>query len=208
MAIDVKPTRSELIKLKRRIKLSEKGYELLKMKRDGLIMEFSETLSMARGVLEKLRESYENAEQKISIAKAIDGTIMVRSAALAAKSEPEFELRSKNIMGVVVPVVKRKRVRKKLSEREYGIIGTTARIDEATSAYEELIDAILEAAEIETTLLRLLEEIERTKRRVNALEFKVIPEMKEAKKYIEFALQEMERDNIIRLKKIKAKAEA
>jgi V/A-type H+-transporting ATPase subunit D len=206
MAIDVKPTRSELIKLKRRIKLSEKGYELLKMKRDGLIMEFSEILTQAKGVLERLKEKYGEAESKISLAKAVDGSIMVKSTALAIKSEPEFMLRSKNIMGVVVPVVKRKKVRKKLSEREYGLIGTTARIDEATAAYEELIDAILEAAEIETTLIRLLEEIESTKRRVNALEYKVIPELKEARKYIEFALEEIERDNTIRLKKIKAKA--
>ena len=90
-------------------------------------------------------------------------------------------------------------------EREYGILGTTGRIDEAVEAYEELIDAILEVAEIETTIKRLIEEIEKTKRRVNALEYRVIPSMEQAAKFIAFKLEEMDRENIIRLKKLKSK---
>ncbi|HIP62793.1 MAG TPA: V-type ATP synthase subunit D, partial [Archaeoglobus profundus] len=168
--IKVQPTRMELIKLKRRIKMAKRGHALLKMKRDGLIMEFRELLEEAKEVIGGMTEKFERAQKKLALAMAVDGVIAVKAAALASKKEPTFVMHKKNIMGVVVPVIKREKVRKKVIEREYGILGTTARIDEAVEAYEELIDAILEVAEIETTIKRLIEEIEKTKRRVNALE--------------------------------------
>ncbi|WP_456370544.1 V-type ATP synthase subunit D, partial [Geoglobus sp.] len=146
-------------------------------------------------------------QEKLALAMAADGVVAVKSIALSVEKGPTFTLKRKNIMGVVVPVIKREVVRKSLAERNYGVIGTTARVDEAVEAYEALIDAILEVAEVETTLKKLIEEIERTKRRVNALEFKVIPEMEEAARYITFKLEEMDRENIIRLKKIKSKKE-
>jgi len=202
---EVQPTRMELIRLRRRIEMAKKGHDLLKMKRDGLIMEFRTMLEDAKRVIYEMIESYKKAQQKLALAMAVDGVIAVKSIALATEKPPTFTLKRKNIMGVVVPVIKREKVRKPLSERNYGIIGTTARIDEAVEAYEALIDAILEVAEIETTLKRLLEEIDRTKRRVNALEYKIIPEMEEAARFITFKLEEMDRENIIRLKKIKSK---
>ncbi|MCZ7394817.1 MAG: V-type ATP synthase subunit D, partial [Candidatus Methanoperedens sp.] len=85
----------------------------------------------------------------------------------------------------------------------YGIIGTSSRIDEAVDTYEILVEKIILAAEIETTMKKLLEDIEKTKRRVNALEFKVIPELSEAKDFIVLRLEEMERENTFRLKRIK-----
>ncbi len=202
---EVQPTRMELIKLRRRIAMAKKGHDLLKMKRDGLIMEFRTILEDAKRVIYEMIDRYKEAQQKLALAMAADGVIAVKSIALSVEKSPVFSLKRKNIMGVVVPVIKRERVRKPLSERNYGIIGTTARIDEAVEAFEALIDAILEVAEIETTLKRLIEEIDRTKRRVNALEFKVIPEMEESARYITFKLEEMDRENIIRLKKIKSK---
>ncbi len=197
----------ELIKLRRRIVMAKKGHALLKMKRDGLIMEFRTILEDAKRVIEEMVHRYREAQEKLALAMAADGVIAVKSIALSVEKEPSFTLKRKNIMGVVVPVIKREVVRKSVAERNYGIIGTTARIDEAVDAYEALIDAILEVAEIETTLKRLIEEIERTKRRVNALEFRVIPEMEDAARYIMFKLEEMDRENIIRLKKIKSKKE-
>lgn len=205
--MDVQPTRMELIKLRRRIAMAKKGHALLKMKRDGLIMEFRTILEDAKRVIDEMVHRYREAQEKLALAIAADGVIAVRSIALSVEKGPTFTLRRKNIMGVVVPVIKREVVRKSLAERNYGVIGTTARVDEAVEAYEALIDAILEVAEIETTLKKLIEEIERTKRRVNALEFKVIPEMEEAARYITFKLEEMDRENIIRLKKIKSKKE-
>jgi len=205
---EIKPTRMELIKLKRRIKMATRGHALLKMKRDGLIMEFREILEEAKDVIGGMVDKYNKANERITLAKAVDGVVAVRSVAISCQYEPKFTIRKKNIMGVVVPVVKREKIRRKVSEREYGVVATTARIDEAVSAYEELVDATLEVAEIETTVKRLIEEIDRTKRRVNALEYRVIPSMQEAAKYITFKLEEQDRENIIRLKKIKSKMAA
>jgi V/A-type H+-transporting ATPase subunit D len=106
-------------------------------------------------------------------------------------------------MGVVVPRVEGEQVRKKILQRGYGIVGTKATIDEAARGYESLVDDIVRAAEIETTIKKLLDEIEKTKRRVNALEFKVIPELTDAANFIRLRLEEMERENTFRLKRIK-----
>jgi V/A-type H+-transporting ATPase subunit D len=92
-------------------------------------------------------------------------------------------------------------------ERGYGIIGTSAAIDEAAEAYESLVDKIITAAEVETALIKLVEDIDATKRRVNALEFKVIPDIKDTVKFIGFALEEMDRDNLVKLKMLKGKAQ-
>ena len=201
---DVKPTRSELIELKRKIKLSESGHKLLKMKRDGLILEFFEILEKAKTVRSELDAQFAIASQKINIAKAVEGVMTVKSTAFSFKDAPTLEVQSKNVMGVVVPKIESSSVRKHLNDRGYGIIGTSSRIDEAVDSYESLVEKIIEAAEIETTIKKLLNEIEKTKRRVNALEFKVIPELIEARNFIMLRLDEMEREETFRLKRIKA----
>ncbi len=203
---DVKPTRSELLEIKKKIRLSESGYKLLKMKRDGLILEFFDVLERAKDARTDVVQTYDNAREQINIAKMVEGIIEVYSAAFALKDRPEIGVSSKNVMGVVVPEVEFTPIRKKIDERGYGIIGTSSSIDDAAAAYEDLLSKIILAAEIETTVKRLLNEIERTKRRVNALEFRVIPDLKEAEGFITFRLEEMERENIFRLKKIKSHA--
>ena len=203
---DVKPTRSELINLKKRIKLSERGYNILKMKRDGLILEFFKVLEEAKGSRDAIGDKYARAQAMIALANTVEGAIGVKAAAMSVREKPELTLKQKNIMGVVVPEIEATKVKKDLAERGYGVFGTTAVIDETAAAFEELVDEIIRAAEIETTMKRLLDEIESTKRRVNALEFKVIPELKEASAFIKMRLDEMERDELVRLKKIKAKS--
>ncbi len=207
MTADVKPTRSELIALKRRIKLSEMGHRLLKMKRDGLILEFFAVLNKANDVRSKIVGDYLRAEQKRALAEAVDGALAIQSAAFALRELPALELGSKNIMGVLVPRVEARAARKRLLDRGYGVLGTTDRIDAVAEAYEALLEDVLHAAEVETSLRKLLDEIEATKRRVNALEFRVIPRLKEQAAFITLRLEEMERENIFRLKRIKAKGE-
>ena len=201
---DIKPTRSELIELKRKIKLSESGHKLLKMKRDGLILEFFEILKKAKTVRAELDELFISSMEKVNVAKSVEGIVTVKSIAFSFKDTPGLEVESKNVMGVVVPKIESSSVRKAINERGYGIIGTSSRIDEATEAFEHLVDKIILAAEIETTIKKLLDDIEKTKRRVNALEFKVIPELTEARDFIILRLDEMERENTFRLKRIKA----
>lgn len=205
MAQDVKPTRSELIQLKRKIKLSESGHKLLKMKRDGLIIEFFKILNEARNVRTELDAAYAKSVEKFNLASAVEGMITVRSTAFTAKESPEIQLSGHNIMGVVVPKISSTGVRKSLIERGYGIIGTSSYIDETADSYEDLVEKIIVAAELETAMKRILNEIEKTKRRVNALEFKVIPELIATMKYIRFVLEELERENTFRLKRIKAR---
>lgn len=202
---DIKPTRSELINLKRRIALSERGYKILKMKRDGLILEFFKVLADAKDSRGELLQKYQRAVESMALANTVEGAIGVKSAAFSVKEIPEITLTSKNIMGVVVPKIESSKVRKSLVDRGYGILGTTSIIDETATSFEELVEAIIESAEIETTMKRLLSEIESTKRRVNALEFKVIPELSEARDFIKMRLDEMEREELFRLKKIKAR---
>jgi len=201
---DVKPTRSELIELKRKIKLSESGHKLLKMKRDGLILEFFEILKKAKTIRSELDEQFIVSQEKINVAKSVEGVVTVKSTAFSFKDTPGLKVESKNVMGVVVPKIESNSIKKNINERGYGIIGTSSRIDEVAEAYENLVDMIIMAAEIETTIKRLLDDIEKTKRRVNALEFKVIPELSEARDFIILRLDEMERENTFRLKRIKA----
>ena len=200
---DVKPTRMELIETKRKIKLSKSGYKLLKMKRDGLIMEFFELLPKVKDLRSQLSALYSDAMEKLAIAVAADGKTALESAANCLNKAPEVELSSKNIMGVVVPSVEVTAVEKSLEDRGYGFIGTSIRVDEAVHAFEKLSEMIILAAEGETTMKKLLDEIESTKRRVNALEFKVIPSLEEIAKYISFRLEELERESIFGLKRIK-----
>jgi len=205
---DVKPTRSELLEIKKKIKLTKSGYKILKMKRDGLILEFFKILEQAKDIRDKVNHDYDEAMKHIAVAKAVDGAIAVQSAAFALKTHPELSLRSKNIMGIVVPEIEASSIRTPMDQRGYGVIGTTVYIDEAAKSFENLVETIIEAAEIETTMKKILDEVEKTKRRVNALEFKVIPDLQESEAFIRLRLEEMERENTFRLKRVKQKAEA
>jgi V/A-type H+-transporting ATPase subunit D len=205
MALDIKPTRSELIKLKGRIKQTRNGYKLLKMKRDGLFHEFRTLLTEMIAAKQELTEAYRLAKTRIDLANAIEGGLAVRAAAIANAAHPEVEVERRNIMGVVVPNVSGTNLRSTFEERGIGFIGSSPYIDEASDAFGDLIEKMVKAAEMEATLKRLLEEIEATKRRVNALEFKVIPELEEAKVFIQLRLEEMEREETFRLKRFKNK---
>ena len=200
---DVKPTRSELIATRRRIKLSISGHKLLKMKRDGLIIEFFELLPKVKDMRSQLVELYTAADKKLAVAMVADGKSALKSSANCRQTPPQVELSENNIMGVVVPQIQVSTIEKSVEERGYGLIGTSVRIDESVHAFEKLAEKVLEAAELETTMKKLLDEIESTKRRVNALEFKVIPNLEEIASYITLRLEELERENVFRLKRIK-----
>lgn len=204
MAENIIPTRSELLNLKKKIKLASNGHKLLKKKRDGLILEFFDILKKAKSIREELTEQFVQAKHKIALARTTESDLKIRSLALAISEEPQIEMEQKNIVGVVVPKIEFQTVRKKMAERGYGFL-TSAAIDEAAESYEVLVEKIIEAAEIETTIHKMLEEIEKTKRRVNALEFEVIPKMNEHAAFIRMRLEEMERENFSRLKMIKGR---
>jgi V/A-type H+-transporting ATPase subunit D len=204
----VNPTRMELLKLKSKVKLAEKGHRLLKEKRDALIMEFFNILEEARGVRHRTESRLEEAFRALILAQAILGGIKVREASMAVKALEGVEVRSRNIMGVKVPVLEVGETRRTLLERGYGIIDTSAQLDEAATKFEEALQAVVELAEIEKSIRLLAEEIESTKRRVNALENIVIPRLSATVKYIKMRLDEMERENFFKLKRIKTTMES
>ena len=205
MPQDVKPTRSELLRIKKQIKLAKSGYSLLKKKRDGLILEFFEILKKAKTLRQELAEEYRTALEKINIARALEGDLKVKSISMAISNIPDVKLTTKNVMGVKVPKIESSEIKKAFMERGYGVYSSSA-VDEAASSYEQVVEKIILAAEVETSMRKLLNEIERTKRRVNGLEFVVIPQLDRQKAFITLRLEEMERENTFRMKRIKAKA--
>jgi V/A-type H+-transporting ATPase subunit D len=201
---EVKPTRTELIAIKRKIALYDRGYKLLKMKRDGLVLEFFNILSKARDIRSKIISDYKKADEKLTIATGVDGETAVQSVAFSRHEDPKVIMGSKNVMGTLVPTtLESGTVKRRIDQRGYGIIGMSVRIDEAADAYEQLVEDIILAAELETTLRKLVEEIEKNKRIVNALEFRILPELKKNEAFIRTRLEEMERENVFRLKRIK-----
>lgn len=206
-AQNVTPTRSELINVKRKIALSKSGYNLLKKKRDGLMYEIFAILPKVKSIRSDLIQRCAAAQESMQVAMAVEGAIAVRSVAYTVASPPQVTLREHNIMGVKVPKISASSVRHPLSERGYGLVGTSAAIDEAVTAYEALVEQVILAAELETAIKRLLDEVEKTKRRVNALEFKVLPELDEVKQFISLRLEEMERESLFTMKRIKAKSD-
>ncbi|MFB6167201.1 MAG: V-type ATP synthase subunit D [Candidatus Nanohaloarchaea archaeon] len=208
MAQDVKPTRSEELRLKEQIELAENGHDILEKKRDGLIHEFMEIVDEAKEVNEELADQYSRARLKLLLAKIYDGEDTIKANSLAIEDEPEITTETQNIMGVVVPEISSDEdIRTRVMDREYGITSSTSRIDSAADEYEKLLEQIIEAAETQTKLLKLLNEIEKTKRRVNALEHKVIPEMNEALDIVSQSLEESEREETFRMKKVKEMTE-
>lgn len=199
---NIKPTRSELMKLKNRIKLAKSGYSLLKKKRDGLILEFFEILKRAKTVRQELTEEYKKALSIVNIARTVEGDVQISSLALAVKSAPAISLHSRNIMGVVVPKISYARQDHGF-DRGYGTVASSSIVDDASISFERVLSKIVEAAEVETGIKKLLDEIEKTKRRVNALEFEIIPRLEVQRKFIQMRLDEMDRENVFRMKRIK-----
>lgn len=205
MRQDVKPTRSELIELKRKIELARKGHKLLKMKRDGLIAEFFRVLKDAKNLRAEIVGVYNKARHLEAIAECVDGKIAVESAAMALENIPRVSIRPINIMGVSVPHVLSTAEKElgTVSPLGTGIIGTSTSIEDVARAYTNLLHLIIKAAQYETALRRLIDEIDKVKRRVNALEFRVIPELIEKEAIVRLRLEELERENIFRLKRMK-----
>lgn len=199
---DVKPTRSELIAVKKKIKLAESGHKLLKKKRDGLIIEFFKVLGEAKEVRKKLNEEYKRASRKMMESIALDGMAEVQSLALAMKNAT-IEIAIRNIMGVSIPEINAEHLKEALGKRGYGLLSTTIRMEEMARAYSELLVSCVRAAETETKLRKILLEIEKTKKRVNSLEYLIIPRLRSQAALIRFRLEELDRENIFRMKKIK-----
>ena len=203
----VKPTRMELLKLKKKAKLASKGHRLLKQKRDALIMEFFNILEEAKGVRKEANEALSKAFESIILARGTLGTMTVTQASMATGDVAPLETRTKSIMGVKVPALKLEETERSPVNRGYGLIDTSSKLDEAAEQFEKALAVVVQLSEVEKTIRLLAKEIESTKRRVNALENIVLPRLTGTVKYIEMRLDEMERENFFKIKRIKATME-
>ncbi len=207
MAENPNPTRMELLKAKTRVKLARKGHKLLKQKRDALVLEFFKILGKAQDLRSELNLRMSNAYGALAVAQAYHSMQEIEEAAMAVKRAPNVHVEVRNIMGVKIPTLEASEPKKLLLARGYSIVGTSAKIDEVADSFEHVLDLIFKLSETENGIRRLILEIEKTKRRVNSLEFVMIPRLESQAKLIRFRLEEMERDSFVMLKTIKRKLE-
>jgi len=205
---EVRPTRSELLERRAQIGLAQQGMDLLKQKRDALLIEFMGVMDETLRLSDSLQKTVREAQYSLAVAQAVDGTVALRSAGLATRGEVVVDMTGTKIMGVSVPVVTKGDSPLKSSfTRGYSVTGVSSRVDEAAEKFEGILDVIIEYADIETRLKRLGEEINKTNRRVNALEQVTVPALNEQVTYIRQTLDERAREDLFRLKKVKKKIE-
>jgi V/A-type H+-transporting ATPase subunit D len=195
-----KTTRMELLALKNRMKLAERGHDLLREKRDSLIMEFFNIIAEIKDSREKVDESLAEAFSALTQAKMIMGPARVIEFAYASKFEANLKISTRSMMGVRVPVLS---IEQRSSELPYSLSDSSTKFDVMGEKFKEALKAIVQLAEIESTVKRLALEIERTKRRVSALETVVIPRLDATVRFVKLALEERDREDFVRLKMVR-----
>jgi V/A-type H+-transporting ATPase subunit D len=199
----VSTTRTELLARKAQIALAGQARELMEKKRTALMQEILQEADVAMERSDVLHQAAADAHWALARAEAIAGPEAVRSAALAVRAKLSLEVATANVMGIRVPHIEQKSVVQPAVGRGYSITGTSITIDEAASAFETEVDAIIQLAESELRLTRLAAEIQQTSRRLNALDYVLIPRLKAERDYIKVALDERERSEHFRLKLVK-----
>ncbi len=195
-----KTTRMELLRLKNRMRLAERGHDLLKEKRDSLIMEFFNAIAEIKEARQTVENTLSEAFSSLTQAKMVMGPSRVIEFAYASKVETEISIATRSMMGVKVPVMS---VEQHVPELPYSLPDSSARLDTMSIKFREALKSLTRLAEIESTVKRLALEIERTKRRVSALETIVIPRLDATARFVRLALEEREREDFIRLKMIR-----
>jgi V/A-type H+-transporting ATPase subunit D len=196
----VSTTRMELLARKAQIALAAQARDLLEKKRTALMRELLQEADIALERSDVLQQAAADAHRALARANATAGPEAVRSAALASRARLSLQVDTANVMGVRVPRIEQKSVARSVLGRGYSLAGTSITIDEAASAFEVKVDAIIRLAESELRLTRLAAEIQQTSRRLNALDYMLIPNLKGECDYIKVALDERERSERFRLK--------
>lgn len=203
---DLRPTRIELINTNKRIKLASRGLDLLKMKRSSLVMEFFKISRTVRGMRENLRALVTEAVSSIQVAEILNGSLTIERIANMS-ADDSSSIKTRNIMGVRIPELK-VNFGQSLVSYMYRASSLPVPINEALKKFQQVFNMLIEVAEKESSMRKLLHEIDKTKRRSNAIENVLIPELKDEAKYIRMRLDEMERDTFTTLKTIKRKMES
>ncbi len=200
----VSATRMELTKLKTKLKTATRGHKLLKDKRDELMKQFLDVVRENREVRQRVEEGLKQAHASFTVASALMSAEMLEQALLHPKQSVELGTTTKNIKSVNVPEYKFSTVGGSAGDiYPYGFATTSCELDGAVDALSSVFQDMLRLAQIEKTTQLLAEEIEKTRRRVNALEYVMIPEMQVSIRYISMKLEENDRNSTTRLMKVK-----
>ena len=201
---NIKPTRMELNRTKARLKTATRGHKLLKDKRDELMRQFMLIIKQNKELRQRVEAGLGEAMAAMSLASAVMSPEMLEQALLYPKQSVEVDMKLKNVMSVEVPEYSFKTRNGDSSDiYPYGYAMTSGELDDAIGSLSRTFNDMLELARVEKTMQLLAQEIEKTRRRVNALEYVMIPEMQKTIKYITMKLEENERGNITRLMKVK-----
>ena len=202
MLLKVNPNRMELIRLKKRLLVAKRGYKLLKDKRDALIQVFVRLAKESNMVREELEEKLLKCYAIFSNTSSLMSKLALEETLMLTNAKDRAEVSFKNVMSVNVPQYKLKCEGRYYS---YGLVDTTAELDSALKKYHEILPLMLRMAELDKSITLLANEIEKTRRRVNALEYVIIPDLEETTKFITMKLDEMARSStsaIMRIKEI------
>lgn len=210
MRLKVNATRQELTRLKNRVRLAKRGHKLLKDKRDQLMKEFMAVVHENQRLREELERRLLLAYRSLSHARALLSSPVLEEALLASTGPREVDVSYRRIMNVVVPEMKLPEAEERSEgpgEEEtvppYGLAATSSDLDDAVSQFRGILPLLVKLSEIERKIHLLADEIERTRRRVNALEYILIPELERAMKDVHMRLEEMDRASASRLMKVK-----
>lgn len=196
------PTKGNLLRLKERLKLAESGHTLLEKKRNVLMREMLFLIDEARDLQEKILDVFEKAYKSLQMTNLDLGMEYVDEIGRAVPEYKDLDVRLRSVMGVEVPEV---RMKWELKEIPYGIYRSNSALDATYLSFIKVLQLIAKAAWIENTVYRLAYEIKKTRKRVNALENVVIPQLRSQIKYIQDVLEEVEREEFVRVKKMKEK---
>ncbi len=200
----VNPTRMELSRLKKRLAVATRGHKLLKDKRDEMVRRYMELIRQNKEIRESVEKELEVALENFLMARAVMPPEMLEEAIMFPTRQVKLDLSEKNIMNVHVPVIEVEQISQEgISPYPYSFANTSAELDVAISTFSDILPKMLELAEIEKTCQMLADEIEKTRRRVNALEYVMIPQLEETIRYITMKLDENDRGSRTRLMKVK-----
>jgi V/A-type H+-transporting ATPase subunit D len=202
--LNVNPTRMELQNLKRKLRTAQRGHKLLKDKRDELMRQFLDLVRENKKLRAQVEEAIKNSNKHISVARSVMQGESLDVALMLPKQEMQLEIEEKNVMSVMIPIFN---VSYKTADENdiysYGYAYTSAELDDAVESLSDVLPSMLRLAEIEKSCQLMAAEIEKTRRRVNALEHVMIPQYAETIKYITMKLDENERSTTTRLMKVK-----
>lgn len=204
--LQVNPTRMELTGLKKRLKTAQRGHKLLKDKQDELMKKFIQLVTRNKELRETVEAELTQSFKDFLIARAVMSSESLEEAIMYPIDKIALEVGTKNIMSVnspIIQLIKQEKEDNDTSNYPYGFASTSSELDSAINSLKQVLDKMVQLAEVEKTCQLMADEIEKTRRRVNALEYVMIPQLLETVRYITMKLDENERGNRVRLMKVK-----